>query len=203
MSHEAKVLEKIQSEGSTGMKKTDLKREFANNDLNIDDVLENLVSTGRVFIEKKGASYYCWGSGDYIEYLRSTDPKFRLLFEGITTIDKNLESRIIALENSFSDAIKNAVKFSSMGGTVSDSLNIDIFKKEFDNILAKSTNSLGWIELIDVRNQINRKHNISSDRFYHLVEELTNAFHDEYELSTGGKEGVMVRGLVHGYVRGI
>jgi hypothetical protein len=32
---------------------------------------------------------------------------------------------------------------------------------------------------------------------------LTNTYHDEYELSTGGTEGIMVRGLLHGLVRGI
>jgi hypothetical protein len=33
------------------------------------------------------------------------------------------------------------------------------------------------------------------------VGELTSQYQDKYELSTGGSEGVMVRGLLHGLVR--
>jgi hypothetical protein len=43
--------------------------------------------------------------------------------------------------------------------------------------------------------------NISSDEFYRLVSELTSKHQDRYELSTGGGEGVMVRGILHGFVR--
>ena len=37
--------------------------------------------------------------------------------------------------------------------------------------------------------------------FYDLVDQLINKYQDEYELSSGGEEGIIVRGLVHGYIR--
>ena len=69
--------------------------------------------------------------------------------------------------------------------------------------LVNQEDSLGWTELSEVRNEICAKNNLSSNKFYDLVEQLTNTYHDEYELSTGGTEGIMVRGLLHGFVRGI
>jgi hypothetical protein len=199
------VLDRILSEGFTGIKKSDLKKEFASTDLNFDSVLENLVSTRRVFIEKKGTSYYCWGSDAYIEYLRNNDTKFRLLFEGISSVDKNLESRIVALENLIGSTIKkdDLSPETESAASYNSILNVDNFKREFDTVLAKSTDSLGWIELVDIRNHISNKYKISQNKFYELVGELTNTYREEYELSTGGNEGVMVRGLLHGYVRGI
>src|SRR4029079_3063355 len=44
---------------------------------------------------------------------------------------------------------------------------------------------------------------ISQNKFYDLVGELTNTYREEYELSTGGSEGVVLRGFLHGYVRGL
>jgi hypothetical protein len=44
-------------------------------------------------------------------------------------------------------------------------------------------------------------YNISSEEFYRLVEQLTNKYQDKYELSTGGYEGITLRGLLHGFVR--
>jgi hypothetical protein len=198
------VLDRILSTGFTGIKKSDLKKEFASTDVNFDSVLEALVSTGRVFVEKKGASYYCWGSDAYIEYLRNSDTKFRVLFEGIYSVDKDLKSRIVALEHLISSTANNSVSTEIGNSTTTNSKpDIDSFKREFDNILAKSTDSLGWLELVEVRNIMSNKYKISQNQFYDLVGELTNTFREEYELSTGGNEGVMVRGLLHGYIRGI
>jgi hypothetical protein len=82
-------------------------------------------------------------------------------------------------------------------------VNLDNFKIEFDTILTKSNNSIGWIGLGDVRNELSQKFDLNKDEFYELVEQLVNTYHNEYELSTGGSEGVIVRGLLHGYVRSI
>jgi hypothetical protein len=46
-----------------------------------------------------------------------------------------------------------------------------------------------------------KKYNLKRDEFYAQVEEMTNKEYDTYELSTGGIEGITVRGLVHGFVR--
>ena len=80
-------------------------------------------------------------------------------------------------------------------------MNVYDFKKEFDVALANSTSSIGWVELAKLRDELCDKCGLSSDEFYRLVEELTNQNQDKYELSTGGSEGVMVRGLLHGFVR--
>jgi hypothetical protein len=75
------------------------------------------------------------------------------------------------------------------------------FKEEFDVALANSGSSIGWVELAKLRNELCDRCNITADEFYKLVAELTGMHQDKYELSTGGGEGVMVRGLLHGFVR--
>jgi hypothetical protein len=75
------------------------------------------------------------------------------------------------------------------------------FKKDFDAALANSASSIGWVELAKLRNELCEKLALSSDEFYRLVEEITSQNQSRYELSTGGGEGVMVRGLLHGFVR--
>jgi hypothetical protein len=80
-------------------------------------------------------------------------------------------------------------------------MSVQEFKEEFDVVLANTGSSIGWIELANIRNKICNHCNISSEEFYRLVSELTNMHQEKYELSTGGREGVMVRGLLHGFVR--
>jgi hypothetical protein len=80
-------------------------------------------------------------------------------------------------------------------------MRVDEFKEEFDVALATSGTSIGWIELAKIRNKMCDSCKISSDEFYRLVSELTSKHQDKYELSTGGGEGVMVRGILHGFVR--
>ena len=205
MSAEGKVLERILSAGFSGIKKSELKKEFATTDINLDGVLDDLAKTGQVFLEKKGTSQYLWGNHAYIEYLRNTDPKFRLIFEAISSLDSNTQARIVTLENTISTTLNDVVKTVGKESPViySSTMHLDNFKSEFDTTLGKSRDSLGWTELSEVRNEICAKNNLSSNKFYDLVEQLTNTYHDEYELSTGGTEGIMVRGLLHGFVRGI
>jgi hypothetical protein len=86
-------------------------------------------------------------------------------------------------------------------GVQMGTMSVHDFKEEFDVALANSGSSIGWIELANIRNKICDSCNISSDEFYRLVGELISMHQDKYELSTGGREGVMVRGLLHGFVR--
>jgi len=88
-----------------------------------------------------------------------------------------------------------------MGDDQNEPLSVQDFKEQFDIALSSSASSIGWIELADIRNKVCSSCNISSDEFYRLVSELTRMDQDRYELSTGGREGVMVRGLLHGFVR--
>ncbi len=198
MSSEELVLEKILSTGTNGMKKSDLKKEFTAFDL--DKTLENLVNDGKVCIDKKGAVYYCWTSEVYLTHLNNVDPKFRILIERMRLIERKLDIH----SNSIKDALNSLIDLLKTEGAESKALvNLDNFKIEFDTILSRSTSSIGWIELGQVRNELSQKFELSKNEFYELVEQLVSAYHNEYELSTGGSEGVILRGLLHGYVRGI
>ena len=198
MSSEELVLEKILSTGTNGIKKSDLKKEFTAFDL--DKTLENLVNEGKVCIDKKGSAYYCWTSEIYLKHLYGVDPKFRILIERMKFIERKLDIH----SNSVKDALNGLIDLLKTEGADHNALvNLDNFKIEFDTILSKSNNSIGWIELGEVRNELSQKFDLSKNEFYELVEQLVNAYHNEYELSTGGNEGVILRGLLHGYVRGI
>ena len=199
MSSEQLVLEKILSTGSNGIKKSDLKKEFTSFDLDL--TLENLVNNGKVCVDKKGAAYYCWTAEVYVKHLNSVDPKFRILLERIKIIERKLDTQ----SNSVKDALNGLIEvLKSENSELPKALvNLDNFKIEFDTILSRSTSSIGWIELGNVRNEISQKFDLDKNEFYELVEQLVNSYHNEYELSTGGSEGLILRGLLHGYVRGI
>jgi hypothetical protein len=198
MSSEELVLEKILSTGTTGIKKSDLKKEFTAFDL--EKTLENLVIDGKVCVDKKGAAYYCWTAEVYLKHLYSVDPKFRILIERMKFIERKLDIH----SNSVKDALNGLIELLKTEGADHNVLvNLDNFKIEFDTILSKSNSSIGWIELGQVRNELSQKFELSKNEFYEMVEQLVNAYHNEYELSTGGNEGVILRGLLHGYVRGI
>ena len=198
MSSEELVLEKILSTGTNGIKKSDLKKEFTAFDL--DKTLENLVNEGKVCIDKKGSAYYCWTSEIYLKHLYGVDPKFRILIERMKFIERKLDIH----SNSVKDSLNGLIDLLKTEGADHNALvNLDNFKIEFDTILSKSNSSIGWIELGQVRNELSQKFDLSKNEFYELVEQLVNAYHNEYELSTGGNEGVILRGLLHGYVRGI
>lgn len=199
MSSEELVLEKILSTGSNGIKKSDLKKEFTSYDL--DQTLENLVNNGKVCVDKKGAAYYCWTAEVYVKYLNSVDPKFRILLERIKIIERKLDTQ----SNSVKDALNGLIEvLKSENSELPKALvNLDNFKIEFDTILSRSTSSIGWIELGNVRSELSQKFDLDKNGFYELVEQLVNSYQNEYELSTGGSEGLILRGLLHGYVRGI
>jgi hypothetical protein len=199
MSSEQLVLEKILSTGMGGIKKSDLKREFTSFDL--DKTLSNLVNDGKVCVDKKGSAYYCWTPETYLKYLNNVDPKFRILNERIKFIERKLDCH----SSSLKDAINGLIEILKMENIPSQKtlVNLDNFKIEFDTILTKSNNSIGWIELGNVRNELSQRFDLNKHEFYEMVEQLVNTYHNEYELSTGGSEGVIVRGLLHGYVRSI
>lgn len=199
MSSEQLVLEKILSTGSNGIKKSDLKKEFTSFDL--DQTLENLINDGKVCVDKKGAAYYCWTAEVYVKHLNSVDPKFRILLERIRIVERKLDTQ----SNSVKDALNGLIEvLKSENSELPKALvNLDNFKIEFDTILSRSTSSIGWIELGNVRSELSQKFDLDKNEFYELVEQLVNSYHNEYELSTGGNEGLILRGLLHGYVRGI
>jgi len=80
---------------------------------------------------------------------------------------------------------------------------IGLFKDKFDDSLGNFSTSIGWVELGKIRNDLCKKHELTNDNFYDLVGQLIEKYPDKYELSSGGYEGLTVRGLLHGFVRSI
>jgi hypothetical protein len=215
MSAEEKLIQRVLSAGVAGVKKTDLRKEFAEEE--IEPVIEQLISEGKVFLEKKGVAYYCWHKEYYFQNLLNSDPKFRLIYETIKSLALSINKTSDILTNTietFSNNISDLSKLVSERNEVSNfsekllfnistTENLDRFKDEFDTAITNYSSSIGWVELAKIRNELSNKLGLSSDEFYRLVEHLTNRFPDKYELSTGGYEGITVRGLVHGFVRNI
>ena len=208
MSAEEKLIQRIIS---AGVKKTELRKEFAETET--DTILEHMVTNGDVFIDKKGAAYYCWYKDHYFQSLLNSDPKFRLTYEAIKTLEQSvnktsdgLAKTVEMLVDNISNLSKSTIEkngHSSSQIILSGPLTIqlDQFKNEFDIAVANYSSSIGWVELAKIRNELYTKYNLSNEEFYSLVEQLTNKYQDKYELSTGGTEGLTVRGLLHGLVR--
>jgi hypothetical protein len=220
MSVEENLINRILSVGSAGIKKTDLRREFGD----IDTALENTISKGDIFVDKRANAYFCFHKSHYVQSLLNSEPRFKITYEMIKSLDEsvnlsnkdlirtvetlannisNLANLVLELKNNPQLLLaqqtpllgepENRIKMSMM--------NVHDFKDEFDVALATLGSSIGWIELAKIRNKMCDSCNISSDEFYRLVSELTSKHQDRYELSTGGGEGVMVRGMLHGFVR--
>jgi hypothetical protein len=220
MSVEEKLVNRILSVGSAGIKKTDLRREFGD----IDTALENIISKGDIFVDKRANAYLCFHKNHYVQSLLNSEPRFKLTYEMIKSVDesvnnssKNLIRTLETLANNISNLasvvleLKNnqqsllaqhmpdcTIPISTLKMSM---MSVQDFKEEFDVALATLGSSIGWIELAKIRNKMCASCNISSDEFYRLVSELTSKHQDRYELSTGGGEGVMVRGILHGFVR--
>jgi hypothetical protein len=220
MSVEEKLLNRILSVGSAGIKKTDLRREFGD----IDTALENIMSKGDIFVDKRANAYFCFHKSHYVQSLLNSEPRFKLTYEMIKSLDEsvnssnkylsrtvetlannisNLASVVLELKNNRELLLEqqtpaHSVPVSSLEMSM---MSVHDFKEEFDVALATLGSSIGWIELAKIRNKMCDSCNISSDEFYRLVSELTSKHQDKYELSTGGGEGVMVRGILHGFVR--
>jgi hypothetical protein len=220
MSVEEKLVNRILSFGSAGIKKTDLRREFGD----IDTPLENIISKGDIFVDKRANVYFCFHKSHYVQSLLNSDPRFKLTYEMIKSVNESVSSSskdllrtIEILANNISNLANVVLEMKNdqqswlsqrmltrdvpITGVQMGTMSVHDFKEEFDVALANSGSSIGWIELANIRNKICDSCNISSDEFYRLVGELTSMHQDKYELSTGGREGVMVRGLLHGFVR--
>jgi len=220
MTVEEKLVKRILSVGSVGVKKTDLRKELGD----VEEVLEKVISKGEVFVDKRAGAYYCFHKTHYIQSLLNSDPRFKLTYDMIQSLqvsvsssNKELARTVETLANNISNLarfvleIKNDQQSSLHQQMIATdvpipsaprrAMSVHDFKEEFDVALANSGSSIGWVELAKLRNELCDRGNITADEFYRLVAELTSTHEDRYELSTGGGEGVMVRGLLHGFVR--
>jgi hypothetical protein len=203
MSTEEQVNAKILSAGPLGIKKSELRKIFAGSDL--EELLYRLVTSGDVFIEKKGNTYYCWHKEHYLQSLLNSDPKFRLIYESLRSLEKSMAKSV--LQSSIPNEANNPELLSndpiSPVYSVGNSASTDPaeFMKEFDKSIAESSNSIGWVELEKVKKDLSKKHICQEEDFYNQVKLIVENNTDKYELSTGGNDGVMIRGLLHGFVR--
>jgi hypothetical protein len=213
---EEQIIERIYSAGQAGVKKTDLRKEFAQPE--IDTMLQKLTGDGQIFIDKKGTAYYCWVKEGYLQYLLNSDPRFRLTHEAIYSLERSINKNTDRLAVTL-DAISARTSLSS-DQTAKDenyssettprkatieshitNMGLDLFKNKFDDSIANFSSSIGWVELGKIRNDLCKKHDLANEDFYDLVGQLIAKYPDKYELSSGGYEGLTVRGLLHGFVR--
>lgn len=213
MSLEEKIFDKIFSSGVSGLKKTDLTKEFASVDL--DNILNTWIKQNKIIISKKGSTNYCWHKDSYFQYLVDSDPKFKYTLELLkevqisfqnlsTSIDKHvekLEGKMIVLMDSILATTTNSHTFENSIPNPQKVINLQSFSEDFDLTICKYSDSIGWVPLATLRNDLSNKYEISEKEFYDLAEQLVNENRSKYELSTGGNEGIMIRGLVYGYVR--
>ncbi len=220
MSNKDVIYDAINSFGSVGIKKSDLKKKFE--DENLETILNELISEEKIVVTKKGTFIYCWGKEFYLDYLLGSDIKFKYLYNSIITIQnkinnysdsifqyiekfdhelvdvKNSFNKIEAKINELQPVMSNSEKVEEME---KDVVSIDMFKDYFDNLLSGKSSSIGWVELSSIKNEICNSFEISDNEFYTFVSELTELYPEKYELSSGGYEGVILRGIVHGFVR--
>ena len=212
---EEKLMQRIYSAGQAGVKKADLRKEYPQPE--IDTILERLTNDGQIFIDKKGAAYYCWLKESYLQYLLNSDPRFRLTHEAICSLEqsihKNTDRLAITLDSISAQTLqssdqtlndRHSSETAPRKATIdsqSTNVGLDLFKNTFDESIANFSSSIGWVELGKIRNDLCKKHEIDYEEFYDLVAQLMAKYPDKYELSSGGYEGLTVRGLLHGFVR--
>ncbi len=215
-----KIVATIEAKGIEGIKKTDLRREFQEVE-ELDSILQELVRTHEIFIEKKGNSFYCWHKNHYLQKLLNTDQKFSLLYTLMNSVQNSVNTRFESLNVSLNTVTKQVrniteeIKILASSGQrdigpntpISQEqdkpieINYDKFQEQLDQALASASTSIGWIELCNLRKDLCSRMNISREQFYHSFEEVVSNNYDKYELSTGGEEGIQLRGMVHGFVR--
>ena len=165
MSNKDTILGAINSFGSVGVKKTDLKKKYSIDDF--DSIMNNLLQEDKVCMSKKGSFIYCWGKDFFLDYLLNSDLKFKYLYTYITTIQnkinnysdsifkyiENLDCELVQIRNSFNN-IENKIeniKIQSQNRGVKNTVSLEFFTKYFDSVLMEKSTSIGWVELSSVK----------------------------------------------------
>jgi hypothetical protein len=215
MSNKDTILGAINSFGSVGIKKSDLKKKYSID--NFDSIIDELLREDKVCISKKGSFLYCWGKDFFLGYLLNSDLKFKYLFEYIINVQnkinnysdsifkyiENLDCELVGIRNSFNN-IENKIdniKIESQNIESKNTVSLELFKENFDSVLMEKSTSIGWVELSSIKTEICNICDITNNEFYNYVSDVTELHPERYELSSGGFEGVVLRGIVHGFVR--
>lgn len=214
-----KLYKRIESSGVQGVPRLKLRKEFG---VKADKIIDDLLSKGLIFTEKKGRAVTYWSKNNYMQHLVNSDPKFKLIFDmysnanttisdTISKINKDLTKKVANMSTELNTKVSTLVtevqanvtqpQVKDNGDNNGTKLTLDQFKMEFDRTLTEIPTSIGWVELAMIRERVCDKYNISKQNFYSFASQLFDQFNNRYELSSGGNEGVMVRGLIHGFVR--
>lgn len=220
-----KLCKRIESAGVQGIRRMKLRREFGTK---AGKAIDELLSQGLIFTEKKGGTITYWSKDNYMQHLVSSDPKFKLIYDMYSNTNSKISSKISKISNNLDTKVSNIT--SEIDKKVSSELNrkvadivtevkattppikdddnhngnhltLDQFKMEFDRTITEIPTPIDWVELAMIRERVCGKYSISKQNFYSLASQLFDQFNNRYELSSGGNEGVIVRGLVHGFVR--
>ncbi|MHB8546982.1 MAG: hypothetical protein ACYDAJ_09475 [Nitrosotalea sp.] len=186
------ILEKISASGISGVKKVDLKKIFGKD---CEGMLEELKADEQIFIEKKGVAYFVWTKENYVQHVTQNDPKFKLMLNMLAGVNQS-----IAKVKAHTDVLQEELERSSLRKNVPKN---DDFEGVFNSSLNESSTSIGWIPFDKIREKVCEDQNLSKEKFYQMTTSLIENHQDRYEISSGGQEGIVMRGLVHGYVRKI
>lgn len=184
------LLQKIESTGVKGAKKADLKREYGKE---FEEVLERLAKEEKVFVEKKGVAYYVWSRENYIMHLTENDTKFKLMLNMLVGVSHSVARLKDHTQNLREEMERISLQEAPARGVE--------FENAFDKCLREAGTSIGWTPFSKVRERICQSCDISREKFYTLAGDLVEKNHNKYEISTGGQEGIIIRGMVHGFVR--
>lgn len=186
------ILQKIESAGVIGIKKADLKKTCGKD---CEEIIERLQKEEKIFIEKKGVAYFVWTADNYLLHLTENDPKFKLMlnmFAGVSNSISRLKEQTHTLRQEMEDLNRHGYTEGSID-----------FETEFNKRLCESGTAVGWAPFSKIREKVCQTTNLSKEKFYTLATDLIEKHRERYEISSGGPEGVVVRGLVHGYVRNV
>ena len=184
------ILDKIESSGVSGVRKIDLKKAFGKD---CESILEELKANEQIFIEKKGVAYFVWTKENYVQHVTQNDPKFKLMLNMLAGVNQS-----IAKVKAHADVLQEELERASSIGSKNDD-----FEGVFNSSLNESSTSIGWVPFDKIREKVCENQNLSKEKFYQMATNLIETHQDRYEISSGGQEGIVMRGLVHGYVRNI
>ena len=203
---ESEVMHRISLSGRNGIKRTEIKKEFQH--MPVDEIVESLLETRKLVMDKKGTAFYLWEAENYLQHILTTDTKFGKLHRKIeelkVILESNLEQRMItpvSLAGGYTSqyALDRPARNSFQDHRVA--INKDQFERDFRLVLQHNSSSSGWVSLLKIREEMNEKYGVTREDFYSLVEEIANRDYETYELSSGGSEGITLRGLLHGFIR--
>lgn len=186
------ILEKIDSCGVDGIKKADLKKIFGKD---CESTLEELKAKEQIFIEKKGVAYFVWTKENYVQHVTQNDPKFKLMLDMLAGMSQSL-----AKVQAHTDTLQEELEKCSPQNGISKN---NDFEGIFNSSLNESSTSIGWVPFDKIREIVCENQHLSKEKFYQMATNLIENNKDRYEISSGGQEGIVMRGLVHGYVRNI